>query len=102
MRVRENADFTRDYYDPHKRFIGNAVQVFFADGSASERVAIDTPLGHRRRRAAALPLLRRKFAAGVRQHFDVAQSERITQLFEQRERLEALPVTDLMAALVLA
>ena len=59
MQVGENRDFTRDYYDPAKRYIGNAVQVFFRDGSATERVAIDYPIGHRLRRAEALPLLRR-------------------------------------------
>src|SRR5665213_786909 len=54
MQVKENAGFTKDYYDPQKRYIGNAVQVFFKDGSASERVAVDFPIGHRNRRADAL------------------------------------------------
>ncbi len=102
MRVRENAGFTRDYYDPSRRYIGNAVQVFFGDGTCTERVAVDYPIGHRLRRAEALPLLQQKFAAGVRGHFGNEQAGRIIALFTDRQRLEALPVSELMAALVLA
>lgn len=102
MQVRESAQFTRDYYDPAKRFIGNAVQVFFDDGSHTERVSIDYPIGHPRRRAEAVPLLQEKFALGVRAHFGAAQAEQILALFADRERLEALPVQELMGALVMA
>lgn len=102
MQVRENPQFTRDYHDPARRYIGNAVQVFFRDGSATERVAIDYPLGHRLRRAEALPALRAKFEAATRAHFGAAQAARIIELFAHRERLESLSVGELMAALVLA
>jgi 2-methylcitrate dehydratase len=102
MVVRENEQFTRDYYDPDKRYIGNAVQVFFRDGSATGRVAVDYPIGHRRRREQGLPLLRQKFAAGVRGHFGVGQAARILELFDTRARLEPLAVSELMSALVLA
>ena len=57
MEVAENTGFTRDYLDPQKRSIGNSVQVFFADGSATERVAVEYPIGHRRRRAEGIPIL---------------------------------------------
>jgi 2-methylcitrate dehydratase len=50
MEVVENAGFTRDYLDPNKRSIGNSVQVFFTDGSQTERIAVEYPIGHRRRR----------------------------------------------------
>jgi 2-methylcitrate dehydratase len=100
MQVRENPEFTRDYHDPAKRYIANALQVFFNDGSASERVLIDYPLGHRLRRAEALPLLHAKFAAAVRGHFATEQAAQIIELFAHRERLEALAVGELMAALV--
>jgi 2-methylcitrate dehydratase len=99
MQVSENRDFTRDYYDPSKRYIGNAVQVLFRDGTSTPRVAIDYPIGHRRRRAEGLPLLRRKFESAVADHFGAAQAMRIVQLFADRERLEAMPVSELMALL---
>jgi 2-methylcitrate dehydratase len=102
MQVSENPQFTRDYYNPARRYIGNALQIFFRDGSSTERVVIDYPLGHRLRRTEALPLLREKFAAGVRGHFGSQQAAHIISLFEDRTALEALPVMDLMSALVLA
>jgi 2-methylcitrate dehydratase len=102
MQVRERPDFTRDYHDPAKRYIGNAVQVFFRDGSCTERVVIDYPLGHRLRRAEALPALHAKFASAVRGHFGAAQAARIIELFANPERLASMMVGDLMAALVLA
>jgi 2-methylcitrate dehydratase len=100
MQVVENPDFTRDYYDPARRYIGNAIQLFFRDGSSTRRVAVDYPIGHRLRRAEGLPLLQRKFEASVRGHFGDQQSEQILRLFSDRAALEAMPVSDMMAALV--
>jgi 2-methylcitrate dehydratase len=100
MQVVENRDFTRDYYDPAKRYIGNAIQLFFRDGSSSQRVAVDYPIGHRLRRAEGLPLLRAKFEASVRGHFGSAQTGEILRRFSDRAALEAMPVSDLMSALV--
>ena len=56
MVVRENTTFTEEYYAADKRYIGNAVQVFFKDGSSSKRIAIDYPIGHRKRRAEGMPV----------------------------------------------
>jgi 2-methylcitrate dehydratase len=100
MQVVENRDFTRDYYDPAKRYIGNAIQLFFRDGSSSQRVAVDYPIGHRLRRAEGLPLLRAKFEASVRGHFGSTQTGEILRRFSDRAALEAMPVSDLMSALV--
>jgi 2-methylcitrate dehydratase len=100
MQVVENPDFTRDYYDPAKRYIGNAVQVFFRDGKATRRVAVDYPIGHRLRRAEGLPLLKRKFEASVRAHFGNEQAEQILRRFSDRAALEAMPVSDMMSALI--
>jgi len=100
MEVRENPDFTRDYYAPDKRYIGNALQVFFADGSATARVQVDFPIGHRKRRAEGMPVLVKKFEAAVAAHFPAKQAERIRALFARSAQLDALPVNELMAALV--
>jgi 2-methylcitrate dehydratase len=100
MQVRENPDFTRDYYAPDKRYIGNALQVFFADGSATARVQVDFPIGHRKRRAEGMPVLVKKFEAAVAAHFPAKQAERIRALFARSAQLDALPVNELMAALV--
>jgi len=100
MQVVENREFTRAYYDPARRYIGNAIQLFFRDGSSSRRVAVDYPIGHRLRRAEGLPLLQRKFEASVRGHFGSEQTGEILRRFSDRAALEAMPVSDLMSALI--
>ena len=100
MQVRENPAFTHDYYDADKRSIGNAVQVFFRDGSSTQRVQLEFPIGHRRRRSEGLPLLAAKFNRAVAAHFAPRQSERLQALFADLPKLDTLPVNELMAALV--
>ncbi|HEY0768156.1 MAG TPA: bifunctional 2-methylcitrate dehydratase/aconitate hydratase [Steroidobacteraceae bacterium] len=100
MQVRENPTFTHDYYATDKRYIGNAVQVLFRDGSVSERVQVDFPIGHRKRRAEGMPVLVTKFAASVDAHFGAKQAERIKALFARPAQLDPMPVNELMAALV--
>jgi 2-methylcitrate dehydratase len=102
MQVTENPAFTADYYAADKRYIGNAVQVFFKDGTSSERVQVDFPIGHRKRRAEGMPVLVRKFEASVAAHFGVKQTEAIKKLFADRAVLAALPVRDFVAKLVSA
>src|SRR5438309_764424 len=65
----EDPAYSTDYLDPQKRSIANAVQVFFKDGSSTEKVAVEYPLGHRRRRAEGLPLLIKKFEANLASRF---------------------------------
>jgi 2-methylcitrate dehydratase len=100
MQVRENPDFTRDYYAADKRYIGNALQVFFRDGSATARVQVDYPIGHRKRREEGMPVLVRKFETSVDAHFGPKQAERIKALFASPKSLDAMPVNELVAALV--
>ena len=98
--VRENSTFTREYYDADKRYIGNAVQVFFRDGSSTPRVQVDYPIGHRKRRAEGMPVLVKKFETSVDAHFGARQAERVKALFAVPKSLDAVPVNELMAALV--
>jgi 2-methylcitrate dehydratase len=100
MQVRENPTFTAEYYAPDKRYIGNAVQVFFRDGSHTPRVQVDFPIGHRRRRAEGMPVLVKKFEASVDAHYGAKQAARVKALFATGKPLDALPVNELMAALV--
>jgi 2-methylcitrate dehydratase len=100
MQVRENPTFTSEYYAPDKRYIGNALQVFFKGGSSSRRVQVDFPIGHRKRRAEGMPVLVKKFHDSVDAHFNARQAQRIKALFATPAQLDALPVNELMAALV--
>ncbi|MDQ3621874.1 MAG: bifunctional 2-methylcitrate dehydratase/aconitate hydratase, partial [Verrucomicrobiota bacterium] len=96
MEVVENEQYTRDYLDASKRSIGNAVQVFFRDGTATERIAIEYPIGHRRRRAEGLPLLLAKFEQALRARVPSRQADALLALCADRARLEATPVREFM------
>ncbi|CAN5283287.1 bifunctional 2-methylcitrate dehydratase/aconitate hydratase [soil metagenome] len=100
MTVKENRGFTRDYYDPARRYIGNAVQVFFDDGSSTERIAVDYPLGHRKRRDEAIPLLVEKFETSISDRLGERQCAALMEAFADQERLESMAVHELMAMLV--
>jgi 2-methylcitrate dehydratase len=94
MVVTENREFSRDYLDSDKRAIGNALQVFFTDGSRSARVGIDYPVGHRRRRAEGIPLLLAKFRANLATQLGPAQIARIEDACADQARLETQPVDE--------
>ena len=100
MVVRENARFTAEYYERDKRFIGNALQVFFRDGTATERVQVDYPVGHRRRRAEGAPLLARKFADSVRAHYGAARAQPLLACFADLPTIDRMSVDELMGLLV--
>ena len=97
MVVTENVAFSRDYLDPDKRAIGNAVQVWFTDGSCTERVAVDYPIGHRRRRDEGIPQLVAKFERSLATLFGAKQQAAIAAACADQARFEALPVEEFMA-----
>jgi 2-methylcitrate dehydratase len=76
------------------------VQVFFKDGTHTARVAVDFPIGHRKRRAEGVPLLVEKFAASVTEHFTSRQAESIKAMFGDRAKLAGMTVSDFVARLV--
>ncbi|HET7655614.1 MAG TPA: bifunctional 2-methylcitrate dehydratase/aconitate hydratase [Luteimonas sp.] len=96
MVVSENPQFTRDYFDPDKRYIGNSVQVFFRDGSSTERIAIDYPIGHRKRRAEGIPVLMAKCEAALRAHLPAGQVDDLMALAAEPDRLDALRIDQFM------
>ena len=97
MVVSESSSFSRDYLDPDKRAIGNAVQVWFADGSRTERVAVDYPIGHRRRREEGIPQLVAKFERNLATFFGAKQCAAIVAACAEQAAFEALPVEEFMA-----
>ena len=96
MQVVEQKQFTVDYLDPAKRSIGNSVQAFFRDGSQTERVAVEYPIGHRRRRKDGVPALMGKFERNLRGRIPARKADAILKLCSDRVRLEATPVDRLM------
>ena len=100
MDVRENRRFTKDYFDPKKRYIGNAVQVFFKDGSSTDRIVVSAPIGHRERREEGIPALEQKFVDSVSPKLAAGQWEALEALCADRDKLAATAVDDFMALLV--
>jgi 2-methylcitrate dehydratase len=92
MEVRENPQFTKDYFDPEKRYIGNAVQVFFKDGSSTDRISIDFPIGHRERRGEGIPVLLQKFESAIRGQLPARKVDQILALTTDVSRFEATPI----------
>jgi len=99
MKCSENTDFTREYLESDKRAIGNAVQVFFKDGSSTDRVAIDYPVGHRRRRDEGIPLLVEKFERYLQGAIPDANAAQILSLCEDQSAFESCSVNDMMTLL---
>jgi 2-methylcitrate dehydratase len=88
----EDPRYTKEYLDADKRSIANAVQVFFTDGSSTNKVVVEYPIGHRRRRADGMPLLMKKFAANLASRFAPEQCAEIMKLCNDPSRLDATPV----------
>lgn len=97
MVVQEDPAYSRDYLDPSKRSIANAIQVFFSDGSSTDKVAVEYPIGHRRRRGEGMPVLIDKFARHLATRFPPQRCEEIMSLCRDRQRLEATAVDRFMA-----
>lgn len=100
MVVVEDPQFTVDYYDENKRAIGNAIQVYFKDGTHTDKVSIDYPLGHRRRRAEGIPLLLKKFKSSLLSSFPAIKTEEIYALCMDKKKIESMPVNHFMELIV--
>jgi 2-methylcitrate dehydratase len=100
MTVQEDSRYTREYLEPDKRSIANAVQVFFKDGTATEKVEVEYPVGHRRRRTEGIPLLAQKFKTNLATRFAKERVGQIVSLFDDPARLAQMPVNEFVGLFV--
>jgi 2-methylcitrate dehydratase len=96
----ENKQWSRDYLDPAKRSAANAVQVFLKDGSKLDKVTVEYPVGHRRRRQEGVPLLEAKFRTNLARRLPPKQQQAIISLWGDPRRLEATAVNEFVDLLV--
>lgn len=96
MIVEEDKQFTKDYLDPEKRSIANSIQLFFKDGTSTEKVVIEYPIGHHRRREEGIPLLYKKFETNLATHYPADKVKQLTALFHDRQALEKMAINELM------
>ena len=90
----EDPQFTRDYLDPDKRSIANALTVEFNDGTKLDELVVEYPIGHKRRRKDGIPLLEAKFRTNVARIFHDTRQKQILTVSLDQAALEALPVND--------
>jgi 2-methylcitrate dehydratase len=88
----EDKGFSKDYLDPDKRSIANAITIEFADGSRTREVVVEYPIGHRRRRQEGMPLLIEKFKTNLARRFPAKQQQAILAVALDKTKLEAMPV----------
>ncbi len=101
IEVIEDENYSKDYLNPDKRSIANAVQVFFKDGSHTENLVVEYPVGHRRRRSEAIPLLEQKFRTNLATRFPAQRVNQITALCNNQQKLENTPVNQFMDLFVI-
>ena len=101
MIVEENKNFSVDYLDSDKRSIANSLQVFFKDGSHSEEVIVEYPIGHKKRRKEGIPVLEKKFLNNLNAIFDADRSNKIYDICSDNEKLLSLSVNEFMSMFVI-
>jgi 2-methylcitrate dehydratase len=94
MEVTENKQYSIDYLDPEKRSIGNAIQVFFKDGNSTDNVAVEFPIGHRRRRAEGIPVLKEKFERNLKTRLVDSQVKSILAMCGNVDQLDSTAVNE--------
>ena len=101
MDVVEDERYTREYLEADKRSIANAIQVFFADGTSTDKVAVEYPIGHRRRRKEGIPLLEDKFRHNLATRFPGQRCEKIFNLCKDQALLESTPAHEFVDLFVI-
>ena len=101
MVVTENKKYSEDYLDPEKRSIANKLRVLFKDGSSTQEIEVEYPIGHRRRRNEGIPVLEKKFLSNLKTVFDDEKSEQIYKEFLDFDKLTSMSVVDFQKLLSL-
>jgi 2-methylcitrate dehydratase len=94
MVINEDKRYSDEYHEADKRSIANKIQIHFNDGSSTEEIEVEYPIGHKRRREEGIPVLEQKFKNNLEITYDSEKSEEIYQLCIDQEKLESTSVTD--------
>ena len=97
MIIEENKRYSKEYLEADKRSIANSIQIFFNDGSTTEKIEVEYPIGHRRRREEGIPILLLKFENNLKSHFDESKVNEILQVCSDPEKLNKTNVNDFMS-----
>jgi len=97
----EDKQFSKDYHDPDKRSIANAITVKFKDGTKTKEIVVEYPIGHRRRRKEGIPVLIEKFKTNLTRRFPEKQRATILDASLDAAKLSALPVHEFVDMMVI-
>jgi 2-methylcitrate dehydratase len=97
----EDPAFTKDYHDPKKRSIANALTVEFLDGKKMKEIVVEYPIGHKRRRKEGMPVLVEKFKTNLARQFPEKQQKAILALCLDQKKLEATAVHEFVDMMVI-
>jgi len=97
----EDKQFSKDYHDPDKRSIANAITVKFKDGTKTTEIVVEYPIGHRRRRKEGIPVLIEKFKTNLTRRFPEKQRATILAAALDAGKLSALPVHEFVDMMVI-
>jgi 2-methylcitrate dehydratase len=97
----EDKQFTKDYHDPEKRSIANAITVEFKDGKKLSEVVVEYPIGHKRRRKEGIPHLVEKFERNLARQFPEKQQKAILDVCMDQKKLEQTPVKEFVDLMVI-
>ncbi|MET1253732.1 bifunctional 2-methylcitrate dehydratase/aconitate hydratase [Aliikangiella maris] len=101
MVVAEDKRYSEEYHDPNKRSIANAIQIVFKDGTKTEKVEVEYPIGHKFRREEGIPVLQAKFERNVKTRFPQKHANAIVEICNDKETFEGMPVNEFMDLLVI-
>ena len=96
MFIEEDNRYSQEYLEADKRSIANSIQIFFTDGSSTEKIEVEYPIGHRRRREQGIPLLVEKFERNLATQFSDQRCQEILSLCLDQESLETTSVPEFM------
>jgi 2-methylcitrate dehydratase len=97
----EDKQYTKDYHDPKKRSIANALTVEFTDGKKLKEIVVEYPIGHKRRRKEGMPVLMEKFRTNLARVFPEKQAARVLALAIDSKKLDATPVQEFVDLMVI-
>ncbi len=101
MVIKEDTQFTKDYHDPEKRSIANALTVELNDGTKLEEIVVEYPIGHKRRREEGIPELIKKFKVNLARKFPEKQQHAVLDASLDYKRLIELPVNEFVDLMVI-
>jgi 2-methylcitrate dehydratase len=94
MTIQEDIRYTKEYLEADKRSIANKIKIHFTDGTSTDAIEVEYPIGHKRRREEGIPVLEKKFATNLSRIFDQAHVESILEKCLDQKALEDLSVLE--------